>query len=132
VRKSVPHVASLCVLCVAHPGIAGDRVPKEAASVIAEVHDAADREDLDTLRTKMVDEFVWSFGGDGDADQAIANWRNEPDALKALARVTSGHCGPLEGAVETIQCPGNAGMDYRAGFQQTKHGWRMVWFVAGD
>lgn len=130
--KPIANVASLWVLLVAHPGIAADRIPKEAVSVIADVHDAAVRKDLGKLRTKMVDEFVWSFGGDGDADQAISNWRDEPDALKALARVTSGPCGPLEGAVEIIQCPGNAGIEYRAGFKQTKNGWRMVWFVAGD
>ena len=130
--KPVSYVASLWVLVAAHPGMAQDRVPEAASSLIAEVHDTAVRKDFDELRTRMVDEFVWSFGGDGDADQAISNWRDEPDALKALARVTSGPCGPLEGVTEIIQCPANAGIDYRAGFKQTQDGWKLVWFVAGD
>jgi hypothetical protein len=35
-------------------------------------------------------------------------------------------------ADQSIECPKNAGTSYRAGFKQTREGWRMIYFVAGD
>jgi len=33
---------------------------------------------------------------------------------------------------ETLECPANAGIGWRAGFQTSPSGWRFAYFVAGD
>ena len=78
----------------------------------------------------MAPEFVWSFGGDADAQQAIGAWKADPRALNVLHRVTGAPCAALpDGSVE---CPRQAGRAARARFEPTAQGWRMVSFVAGD
>ncbi|MBB3121003.1 hypothetical protein [Pseudoduganella violacea] len=106
-------------------------IPAEAHLIIQKVRAAAKRKDFSTLRKLMVPEFTWSFGGDGDADQAIDAWRRDPRVMKELFRITGHRCA-FASNEENIQCPPNAGYDYRAGFEKTEHGWRMTYFVAGD
>ncbi|WP_154668133.1 hypothetical protein [Pseudoduganella violaceinigra] len=83
------------------------------------------------LRGLMVPEFVWSFGGDGNADQAIEAWKRDPILAAKLFQITGRRCG-FRNDENNIQCPPNAGLDYRAGFTKTAQGWRMSYFVAGD
>jgi hypothetical protein len=78
----------------------------------------------------MVSEFVWSFGGDANAEQAIQAWKADRSILKELYRVTGQDC--IAKPDNTIECPKNAGTGYRAGFKKTHDGWRMFYFVAGD
>lgn len=78
----------------------------------------------------MIDAFIWSFGGDGSADQAIAEWKTSSSYLKELARVTSTKCGYQTSTV--IQCPAKGRANFRAGFEITQGVWRMTYFVAGD
>lgn len=106
------------------------KLPKNASAAIAAVHRAAAHRDLQALRRLMVQEFVRSFDGDGDADQAIQSWRTSPSELRTLARLTAHACGYVD--KNLIQCPTHAGIDYREGFSKTDQGWRMVYFVAGD
>lgn len=105
-------------------------LPGEAHTTIGKVHTAAAQKDYSALEALMVTEFVWSFGGDGDARQAIAAWRANPSLLDKLARVTASVCSPLPD--RSIECPRNAGRGYRARFVDTPAGWRMTSFVAGD
>ncbi len=105
-------------------------IPAEAKTVIQHVHKAAMMKDFASLRKLMVSEFTWSFGGDGDANQALDAWKHDSRSLRELARVTGLRCSFR--AVDTIQCPPNAGYHYRAGFKKTEEGWRMEYFVAGD
>lgn len=114
----------------AQAGTPHPKLPKNASAAIAAVHRAAAHRDLQSLRELMVQEFVWSFGGDGDADQAIQSWRTLPSELRTLARLTAHACGYVD--KNLIQCPTHSGIDYRAGFSKTDQGWRMVYFVAGD
>ncbi|WP_147266958.1 hypothetical protein [Parvibium lacunae] len=105
-------------------------IPLEAQSLISKVHVAARKKDIDTLKKLMATEFVWSFGGDGDAEQAIQAWKADTSILKKLYRVTGQDC--VKKNNQFIECPKNAGTNYRAGFKQTSEGWRMIYFVAGD
>ncbi|WP_017907336.1 hypothetical protein [Xanthomonas sp. SHU 199] len=61
------------------------KLPKNASAAIAAVHRAAAQRDLQSLHRLMVQEFVWSFGGDGDADQAIRSWRTSPSKVISLS-----------------------------------------------
>jgi len=78
----------------------------------------------------MTQDFIWSFGGDASASQAIAEWKTNPDALKHLIYVTEQPCSYLSD--NAVECPRNAGLGYRAGFKLTNTGWRMYYFVQGD
>lgn len=106
-------------------------IPVAARAVIREVHLAAKAKNFAALRWLMVSEFTWSFGGDGDVDQALEAWKHDPAAIRELRRITGGRCA-FRVDEENIQCPPNAGYQYRAGFTKTEHGWRMSYFVAGD
>lgn len=78
----------------------------------------------------MAKEFLWSFGGDGNASQAIDAWRNDPAYLKNLSRITNLKCKYTND--KRVECPANAGTGYRAVFKQLPDGWRMTSFVNGD
>ena len=104
--------------------------PAGAKAVIQSVHAAAGQQRHAALQQLMAPEFVWSFGGDADAQQAMATWKADPKALKALHRATGMPCAALpDGSVE---CPRSAGCAARARFEFTAQGWRMVSFVEGD
>lgn len=108
---------------------AGKPVPAEASRLIAKVHHAAAHRHIDALSRLMAAEFTSSFGGDGGVPEALTAWKADPQLLRQLARVTTARCGMRE---EYVQCPVNAGVNYRAGFTKTPCGWRMAYFVAGD
>lgn len=105
-------------------------IPAEAANAVKAVNLAASRRDLAALRSAMTEEFIWSFGGDASARQAIDAWRADPRLLTALRDATSGSCEPI--GQRYIQCPKDAGVSHRAGFALTSVGWRLTCFVAGD
>jgi hypothetical protein len=109
---------------------AAPAVPQQAANVIKRVHAASAKKDWAALRAEMLSEFIWSFGGDAGAEQAIKAWRADPKLLAQLHRITGQRCEPTTGGI--IQCPNSAGVGYRAGFRKTPAGWRMIYFVAGD
>jgi hypothetical protein len=112
------------------PVHAAKHLPPGATAVIQAVHTAAGQQRHAALQGLMAPEFVWSFGGDADAQQAIGAWKADPKALKALHRATGMPCAALpDGSVE---CPRQAGRAARARFEPTAQGWRMVSFVAGD
>lgn len=109
------------------PVHAAKPLPPGAKAVIQSVHAAAGQQRHTALQRLMAPEFVWSFGGDADAQQAIAAWKAD---LRALHRVTGAPCVALpDGSVEY---PRQAGRAARARFEPTAQGWRMVSFVAGD
>ena len=124
-------LSSLVVVALTSSGVAlaSSEVPPQAKALIKQVHRLSAKGDLVGLRSLMVPEFTWSFGGDANADQAISNWRENPKQLHALANVTSKQCA-LKG--KYVECPRNAGMNQRVGFAETKTGWRMTYFVQGD
>jgi hypothetical protein len=116
--------------CTSLPVHAAKPLPPGAMVVIQSVHAAAGQQRHAALQGLMAPEFVWSFGGDADARQAMAAWKADPKALKALHRATGMPCAALpDGSVE---CPRSAGRAARARFEFTAQGWRMVSFVAGD
>jgi hypothetical protein len=120
----------MLAMLIAASAIAKPVIPVKAKALISKVHVSASRKDFTALEQLMAKEFTWSFGGDGDSSQAIAAWREDPQYLKNLTRVTSLRCAYID--KEYIQCPANAGMAFRAGFKRLPEGWRMVYFVAGD
>ena len=112
------------------PVWAAKPLPPGATAVSHAVHTAAGQQRHAALQRLMAPEFVWSFGGDADAQQAMATWKADPKALKALHRATGMPCAALpDGSVE---CPRSAGRAARARFEFTAQGWRMVSFVEGD
>jgi hypothetical protein len=78
----------------------------------------------------MLNEFTWSFGGDVDADQAIEAWRESKQYMRELPDVLKRGCYSRD--IDKVICPGKGSMDFRAGFVNTKAGWRMEYFVEGD
>lgn len=105
-------------------------IPSQAQAVIQQVHRAAKAKDYSAIEKLMVQEFVWSFGGDGDAKQAIQAWKADPRAIKELHRVTGSQCVLVQDG--SVECPSEAGIGYRARFKKTPEGWLMVSFVTGD
>ncbi|AKR43189.1 hypothetical protein [Methylophilus sp. TWE2] len=120
----------LFVLSVLSTSALAAPIPKEAQSLILKVHVAASKKDTETLKKLMVTEFIWGFGGDGDAEQAIQAWKADTSLFKKLYHVTGRDC--FEKPDHSIECPKNAGTSYRAGFKKTTKGWRMFYFVGGD
>jgi hypothetical protein len=119
------------------PSNASEKValPQSALAVVAETLHAAEARDYDRLRSLMTTAFTWSFGGDGDADQALDAWRTNPDEyLRNLVDVLRLGCNIdsrfHDGA--RVICPGRGDLDYRAGFLETQQGWKFEYFVAGD
>lgn len=109
---------------------ASDTIPVELLTAVSRVHSAAAHSDYTTLRASMSTKFTWSFGGDADREQAVAEWKKEPKYLTALAKVTRAKCGWIKRGV--LQCPATAGLAYRAGFEQVDGSWKLVYFVSGD
>ena len=105
-------------------------IPRQAATVIHAVSRAAAGRDGAALRSAMHSEFIWSFGGDANAEQAIDEWFRHPHTLRALSKATQSPCA--FGADKVIECPARAGSSHRAGFQRIHGEWKMVYFVAGD
>lgn len=105
-------------------------LPKQASLTLHQVNKAAKAANFATLESLMTQDFIWSFGGDASASQAIAEWKANPDALKHLIYVTGQPC--IYFSDNTVECPTNAGLGYRAGFKHTNTGWRMHYFVQGD
>ena len=105
-------------------------LPAEAEAVIRKARDAAQNKDLKTLRSLMVQEFLWSFGGDRDADQAITEWKKDANVLSHIVRVLDKGCKYVE--PRKVECPGAGDLSYRAGFTQRQTQWQMDYFVAGD
>lgn len=106
-------------------------LPSEARSVIRDARTAARRGDVQALRRLMAPSFRWNFGPDGEIhDAAIQAWRTDPDYLRQMVRVLRKGCVLAD--VDTITCPGAGGTSFRAGFQRTSDGWKMIYFIAGD
>lgn len=55
-------------------------IPSEAQAVIREVRLASKNRDFPALRRLLIQKFTWSFGGDGDADQAVDAWKRDAKA----------------------------------------------------
>ncbi len=138
-RPSQHLAAAVTVLLVAATGIAPPAwsqpvigaLPIEAQSVIAQVKEAAQARDFNALRALMSDDFKWNLGPDGESRAlAIEAWRRDQTYLTQLSEVLHQGCRPYE--AESVVCPGNGGLDFRAGFRKTDAGWRMTYFLAGD
>ena len=114
----------------ASPSGAAQAVPAPAQTVIQQVHRAAKAKNFSALEKLMAKEFLWSFGGDGNAKQAIEAWKANPRALRQLYRITGSRC--VVRRDESVECPPIAGVSYRARFIESANGWLMVSFVEGD
>lgn len=111
---------------------AHDRLlPEEAQQLILATHQAALKRDLPTLRRLMTADFISSFGPDAGPDATIEGWRKSPADLDVLAWLTAQACA-LDESPNAVQCPPDAGVDFRAGFVRTPNGWRLAYFLAGD
>lgn len=113
-------------------------MPPDATALIDRVSRAAEQHDWKTLRSLMINEFLWSFGGDRDAGQAIQEWKNHPEYGRELSRVLRTGChvdttryGGNANA-SRIKCDGIGGTHPRAGFIKLPEGWKFEYFVAGD
>ena len=109
---------------------AGEAAPPAASEAIARVNRAATHADYVALRADMIQEFRWSFGGDASAEQAIAEWKRQPENLRQLARITRAKCAYRKD--KTVECPAGAGTSFRAGFTAADGRWKMAYFIGGD
>ena len=105
-------------------------VPAKAADAIRLVATSAEKKDLAGLRALMVDNFIWSFGGDESAAQAIDQWKSDPKYLRELQRVLRKRCHVSD--ADHVECPGQGGVTFRAGFVRLETCWKMEFFVEGD
>jgi hypothetical protein len=116
----------------AHAG--GKRATKglqpEAEAAVAKVRGAARRRDYEGLRAMMISQFQWDFGADDGAELAIAEWKERRDILPRMVKILAKGC--FSSAKDKVECPGEGGTGYRAGFIKTSSGWRMEYFIAGD
>lgn len=99
-------------------------IPQDAVKLINAIHKAAVAADFNVLRRSMMDEFVWSFGDNGNADQAVNAWRGDRTYLRNLAHITGLRC---ERKGDVVECPKNAGMGYRVGFKKTEQGRKITY-----
>ena len=111
-------------------GAETQRLPQDARHVIAQLHEAAGAKDFSRLRSLMIDGFIWSFGGDASADQAIDAWREDDRYLGELRATLESGCH-LSGQ-DRVECPGKGGADFRAGLVKSQAGWRLEYLVEGD
>jgi len=109
---------------------ASSTLPLEARATIAQLRQAATAKDFAKLRSLMTGEFTWSFGGDANADQAIAAWRDDSTYLQGLRATLDQGCH--RSAQDELECPGRGGGGFRAGLVKTPAGWRLQYLVAGD
>jgi hypothetical protein len=105
-------------------------VPVAAQLIITKVHAAASHKAVSKLKNLMISEFIWSFGGDAEATQAIEAWQKSPIAFKQLEIITAKPFSEI--SQHYVECASKAHTGYRAGFKLTESGWRMDYFVAGD
>ena len=109
---------------------AAESPPPGALEVIARVNLAAKHRDYVALRAEMIQEFQWSFGGDSNAEQAIAEWKKQSAHMHRLDRATQARCAYRQD--KYVECPANAGTAFRAGFKLSEGQWKMVYFIGGD
>ncbi|MEO6408651.1 MAG: hypothetical protein ABIO45_07840 [Burkholderiaceae bacterium] len=109
---------------------AAQAIDRQASALIRAVSRAAEERDEAALRSAMRWEFIWSFGGDASADQAIAHRMRDPQSLRMLARITRARSVDIDKAL--IECPALAATAPCAGFQRVGAAWKRVYFVAGD
>src|SRR5262245_24184320 len=108
-------------------------VPAGASDLISKTAAWSATGDLVSLRQVMTDNFVWSFGGDDGADNAIAEWKGDKRYLAALTKVLKLPCRPADyNGTPGVECPGRGGLSFRAWFVQVQQGWRFTAFVEGD
>ena len=120
----------LVTLVASSPAHAVAEVPPGALEVIARVGRAASQTDYVALRADMIQDFTWSFGGDSSAEQAIAEWKKQPNHMRQLVKVTRAKCAYRKDGY--VECPASAGTSFRAGFRLSEGQWKMVYFVSGD
>ena len=127
-RRSIDVGLLLTALLIAS-AVCAEPVPIAAKDVIAQIHSAASTSNYPKLRSLMIEEFAWSFGGDPTADQAIAEWQKQPRYMRGLAEVTKSKCSFQD---QYVVCPAKAGTAFRAGFIKIGNRWKMAYFVEGD
>jgi hypothetical protein len=104
--------------------------PSAAVEAIAKVRRVAEQKDYAALRSAMVEDFRWSFGGDASAEQALAEWQQQPRYLQQLVKATAARCVlQSDGYVE---CRAGAKASFRAGFTLHDGRWKFAYFVEGD
>lgn len=128
-KITAPAMALCCVAAALNTHAAPPPLPPEAAAAVHNVNVAAGHKDFAALEALMTPEFIWSYSGDANAKQAIAEWQSHPKFLKDLQRITALPCVQKSALVE---CSANTKGGFRAGFKQTAAGWRMVYFVEGE
>lgn len=104
--------------------------PPAAVDAIAKVRRAAEQKDYVALRAAMVEDFRWSFGGDASADQAIAEWRQQPRYLQQLVKATAARC--VVESDGSVECRAGVKASFRAGFTLQDGRWKFAYFVEGD
>lgn len=89
---------------------------------------AGNKAPLKALRPLMDDAFTWSFGGDADADQAVAEWAKDAKLPQAVRAAVTGKCKVTK---DDVTCePKKPGP--RLVLEKRDGCWRWTAFVSGD
>lgn len=108
-------------------------IPAAASDLISKTAAWSAARDFVSLRQVMTDNFVWSFGGDDGADNALTEWKGDQRYLPALTKVLQLPCRAADyNGTPGVECPGRRGLSFRAWFVQSQSGWRFTAFVEGD
>ena len=119
-----------CMFVILASGSVFAREWTDAQELIKVVRTAAEKRDFSALKNTMASDFVSSFGGNGGIDEAVSLWRSNKSYLREMARATDSRCAwPTK---HVIECPRNAGTNYRATFRFDGKTWRFTAFVVGD
>ena len=107
-------------------------LPPAAGQRLAKLKDAIVLRDYGALRAQLADDVVWSLGGAPGADNAMAMWQADPEALDALVRTLERCVAASDG--RRITCPGG---DPTAGQWQLVlelrgKDWKVISFVKGE
>lgn len=105
-------------------------LPADVRAAIKATRAAAKSKDWHALRALMVADFSWDFGGDADADAAIAEWKREPRYLSGLLMTIAKGC-KMAGAL-LVDCPGRGDLSFRAGMVKQNGKWKWQYLVEGD
>jgi hypothetical protein len=105
-------------------------IPTPAAVRVHALRAALRAGDFDAVRTFLIEDFVWSAGGQPSADQALIMWRADPTIPSALVMALEGGCG-TDG--DEVACPAAAASGaLRATFKRDGAEWKLASFVAAE
>jgi hypothetical protein len=109
-------------------------IAADAGKRLGEVIDSINSRDLDTLKTYVATDVVWSLGGTPGVDGAFAMWQADPAILDSMRTTIQAGC---RGSETEVSCPPAASetpgfTGWRLTLTKRGEAWLITGFVQGD